>query len=188
MYRKVVKNGCAIGVVIICAWIGATVRGDEKHDAAAQKRAWQRLEELAGTWHGDGKGTPGASKVSRTYELILQGKFVLARNTSRFEPAGEKDKGEVHQDLGVYSFDRARQAVVLREFHSEGFVNQYVLESINADATTLTFVTEAVENGPPGFAARVTLIIDGEASLREEFELKFPGADFETCVSTSLSR
>ena len=188
MFRKAVKNGCAIRVAVICACIGVSVRGGEEHDAAAQKRAWQRIEALAGTWHGEGQGTPGTSKVERTYELILQGKFVLARNTSRFEPSGENEKGEVHEDLGVYSFDRARQAVVLREFYSEGFVNQYVLESINADATTLTFVTEAVENGPPGFVARVTLIIDGEASLRENFELKFPGKDFKSCVRNSLSR
>ena len=66
MDRKTVKNGCAIGVVIIGAWIGAIAQGGEEHDAAAQKRAWQKIKALAGAWHGEGQGTPGTSKVERS--------------------------------------------------------------------------------------------------------------------------
>ena len=37
---------------------------------------------------------------------------------------------------------------MLRQFHIEGFVNQYKLESISADGKTIVFISEAIENIP----------------------------------------
>ena len=38
-------------------------------------------------------------------------------------------EGEIHEDLGLLSYDEAREIYVLREFHVEGYMNQYVVES-----------------------------------------------------------
>jgi hypothetical protein len=45
---------------------------------------------------------------------------------------------------------------VLRQFHVEGFVNQYVLEP-GSTPERLVFTTEAIENIPAGWRARETI-------------------------------
>ena len=67
-------------------------------------------------------------------------------------PQQEKNpKGEVHEDLGLFSYDGKRKKFVLRQFHVEGFVNEYVEQEITADGKTLRFVTERIENIPDGW-------------------------------------
>jgi len=77
---------------------------------------------------------------------------------------------------------------VLRQFHVEGFVNQYVHESTSEDGKRLTFVTEAIENIPPGWRARESYILTGPDELVERFELAEPGKDFEIYSETRLRR
>ena len=85
--------------------------------------------------------------------------------------------GEVHEEIGLISFDKARSQYVLREFHVEGYINQYLLEKNARDETVFTFVTESIENMPPGWRARTTLEILSGDSFREVFELAGPGDD-----------
>ena len=88
-------------------------------------------------------------------------------------------KGEVHQDWGMMSFDKARKKFVLRQFHVEGFVNQYVMTSSSADGKTIVFTSESIENIPAGFRARETYKILGPDEFTEVFEIAEPGKDFE---------
>lgn len=104
--------------------------------------------------------------------------FLFQKNTSTFEPQEKNPKGEVHQDWAFYSDDKLRGKYILREFHSEGFVNQYVLDSLSVDNKTMIFVSEAIENVPEGWRARETLRIQNEDEFLETFELAAPGKDF----------
>ena len=65
---------------------------------------------------------------------------------------------------------------MLREFHVEGFVNQYVLEEWDPDKGRLIFRTEAIENIPLGWQARTTYEILAENTFRETFNLAGPGS------------
>lgn len=85
-------------------------------------------------------------------------------------------------------FDKTRKKVVSREFNGEGYVNQYVLDEIGDDGKRLTFVTESVENGMPGLRARIIIHLDDETTIREDFDLAFPGKDFKTCVKNKLTK
>ena len=41
-------------------------------------------------------------------------------------PVQEKNKkGEVHEHMGMLSYDKARKQIVLRQFHVESFVTTY---------------------------------------------------------------
>jgi hypothetical protein len=77
---------------------------------------------------------------------------------------------------------------VLREFHVEGCVNQYVLEPPGEGAKRFAFVTEAIENIPPGWRARITLEILSPDSFREVFELAGPGKEWACFVESKLCR
>lgn len=139
-----------------------------------------------GAWEGEGQGQPGRSRVSCEYTLVLDGRFIEVRNRSIYAPQ-EGNPGEDHRDVGFISFDGARGKHVLRQFHVEGFVNQYVHESTSDDGKTLVFVTEAIENIPAGWRARETYLV-GEDELVERFELAEPGKDFELYSEARLRR
>jgi len=104
-------------------------------------------------------------------------------NKSIFEPQEKNPKGEIHEDFGFFSFDTIRKKFVFRQFHGEGFVNQYVLDSISDDKKTLTFVSELIENAPPGLKAKLSYTVLNDNEFQLSFELAFPGQEF-ACYST----
>ena len=77
----------------------------------------------------------------------------------------------------MVSFDKSRKKFVFRQFHVEGFVNQYVITS--TDDKTIVFTSESIENIPAGFGARETYTILGPDEFKEVFEIAAPGKDFE---------
>jgi len=90
-------------------------------------------------------------------------------------------------NAGIFSFDTNRKRVTLRQFHTEGFVNQYVLDP-SAASGRLVLVTEAIENIPAGWRARETYVLTGSDQLEEIFELAPPGKDFEPYSHSRLTR
>lgn len=111
----------------------------------------------------------------------------MARNSSTYAPQPKNPKGEVHQNIGWYSFDKAAKAVVLRQFHVEGFVNQYAAAVDSLGGDTWVFNTTALENIPAGFRARETYAFNGD-DLEERFEVAEPGKVFETYSVNRLRR
>ena len=148
---------------------------------------WSPLKFLEGSWQGTGKGKPGVSSMERTYEFVLNGKFLSARNKSVYAPQAANPKGEIHEDRGMISFGRARKRFVFRQFHVEGFVNTYAAEPIE-EGKPLVFVSEAIENIPPGWRARETYTILSADEFTETFELAEPGKDFEVYSEARLKR
>jgi hypothetical protein len=142
---------------------------------------------LDGRWSGTTEGRPGKGTVAREYERILGSRFVQVRNRSTYPPQEGNPKGEVHEDLGVFSFDSARKRIVLRQFHTEGFVNQYVLDAASTPER-LVLTTEAIENIPAGWRARETYVVATPDHLEEIFELAEPGKAFEVYSRNRLTR
>jgi len=149
---------------------------------------WKPLNFFAGSWEGTGEGQPGNSKVEREYQFILNGKFLQSRNRSVYPPQKANPKGEVHEDLGLFSYDRARSLFVLRQFHVEGFVNHYVSDRERSDGKTLRFVSESIENIGAGWRARETYRIVNADEFTETFELAAPGKEFEVYTESQLKR
>jgi hypothetical protein len=87
----------------------------------------------------------------------------------------------------MISFDKGRKKFVLRQFHVEGFVNQFVMTSSD-DGKTIVFTSESIENIPPGFRARETYKIVGPEEFIEVFEIAEPGKDFEVYSENHFKR
>src|SRR5688572_16045128 len=86
---------------------------------AAQTRQdtlWMPFKSFAGKWIGESEGQPGKGTYERSYEFVMSNKFVEVRNKSTYAPSAEKPKGEVHEDHGFISYDKARKIFVLRQF------------------------------------------------------------------------
>jgi hypothetical protein len=69
---------------------------------------------LVGRWTGTSEGQPGKGQVERQYERVLGSKFIQVRNRSTYQPQEKNPKGETHEDIGFFSFDKTRKRVVLR--------------------------------------------------------------------------
>lgn len=146
------------------------------------------LKGLLGSWEGTTAGTPGEGVVQREYRLVLNGQFIEIRNAATYPPQAKNPKGERHEDVGLVSFDRARQRFVLRQFHVEGFVNTYVADEVAAGARAVVFTTDAIENIPPGWRARETYRWVSDGEIVETFELAEPGKDFTVYSESRLRR
>lgn len=141
-----------------------------------------------GTWRGNGSDRLGFSTVERTYSSVLDGRFVLVRNTMTYPPQSANESGEAHSDLGLYSFDTTRQLPVLRQFFSEGVVHQYAMEDNDLTADRLEFESEAIEGVPPGYKARKTYVFLGPDALQDVLEMAAPGKEYEVYTDSRLLR
>jgi hypothetical protein len=149
---------------------------------------WEVFRFFLGRWSGTGSGKPGESQVEREYRLVLNDQFIQITDRSVYEPQERNPSGEVHEEIGYISYDRSRDKFVLREFHVEGYVNQYISEARGADAKRLVFRTEAIENIPAGWQARTTYEILGENEFRETFDLAGPGQEWSCFITIEFTR
>ncbi|MEJ1239846.1 heme-binding beta-barrel domain-containing protein [Chryseolinea sp. T2] len=148
---------------------------------------WNPLRPLVGHWRGEGDGADGKGTYEKNYQFVLNGKFIEVRNKTDYQPSKENPKGYHHEDVGYISYDKARKTFVFRQFHGEGFVNQYVLQNTSNDRRTLVFESEAIENIPSGWRARETYSIE-QGVLKEEFNLAEPGKDYAPYTTAVLRK
>ncbi len=149
---------------------------------------WTIFSFLIGGWHGTGSGQPGSGQYERSYEIILDEQFIYVRNKSIYPPQAKNPQGEVHEDWGFISYDKLRRTYLLRQFHAEGFVNQYLLESVSGDSRMLVFTSESIENIQPGWRAKETWRLISPDVFNETFELAAPGKEYEVYTECTLSR
>jgi hypothetical protein len=153
-----------------------------------QDSVWVPFKHFIGTWTGSGEGVDGKGTYERSYQFALNKKYIELKNKTVYAPTKENPKGYVHEDFGVISYDKVRKAFVFRQFHIEGFVNQYVLESISADGKTIVFVTESIENIPTGWRCRETYTLNEANELSEAFEMAEPNKNFEAYSKAIFKR
>jgi hypothetical protein len=153
-----------------------------------QDSLWLPFNSFIGNWTGASEGQPGKGKYERSYKMVMNKKFIEVKNKSTYPPSQDKPMGEVHEDHGFISYDKSRKTFVLRQFHVEGFVNQYRIESISPDGKTIVFISESMENIPAGFRAKETYRIITENEFSETFELAEPGKDFEVYSRAVMRR
>ena len=149
---------------------------------------WQVLRYFLGQWQGTGTGKPGESRVEREYRFVLDEQFIQITDRSVYEPQERNPDGEIHKEIGYFSYDKVRQKHVFREFHVEGYVNQYVMEEWDPEKRKLVFVTEAIENLPPGWQARTTYEVLENNAFRETFDLAGPGQALSCFITIELER
>lgn len=149
---------------------------------------WLAVRFLIGQWAGTSSGQPGAGTVSRSYEFALNNRYIHERNISRYPAQANNPKGEVHEHWSMLSYDRIRKRLVLRQFHTEGFVNQYALNPSESTASRLVFESEALENLSAEWRAREIYERIGEDEFTETFQIAEPGQALETYSQSRFRR
>jgi len=177
--------------VLICSFgcgLALGLLGAESPKPVEKTDHWKTLRALIGKWEGDVNGEAGAGKAEREYAFVMNDRFIHVWNKSIYPPQEKNTKGETHEDIGFFSFDKAAKKLMLRQFHVEGFVNQFVLESISEDNRTIAFVTNAIENIPHGWRAREIYRILNDNEFVEMFALAKPNEEFATYSETRFRR
>jgi len=155
---------------------------------SAKSDPWQPVRFLIGKWAGTTEGEPGNGTVVRSYEFVLGDRFIHERSTSTYPPQEKNAQGEIHQHWSFLSYDKLRKTLVLRQFHTEGFVNQYRGAAPAADGKQIVFESEAFENLKGEWRAREIYDILGPDEFTETFQLAEPGKDFQTYSKNSFKR
>jgi hypothetical protein len=179
-----------VALLLACALLTACgLRAARAEEAApAKPDPFAPVRFLAGEWRGTASGEPGEAVVERSYAFVLQGRFLRERNLSRYAPSAANPAGEVHEHESFFSYDRARERIVLRQFHQEGFVNTYTLDPAASGAAKLVFVSEGFENFDDAWRARETYELISPEEFVETFELAPPGKPFAVYSRTRLKR
>ena len=149
---------------------------------------WLTLKPFVGEWKGEGGGQPGKGKYERSYQFILNKRFIEIKNKSTYEPTTQHPNGEVHEDIGYFSYDNSRKTFMLRQFHVESFIIQYRVDGISADKKTIVFISESIENMPSGYRAKETNRIIGDNKIEETFDISVPNKDFAVYSKVKLFR
>jgi hypothetical protein len=146
------------------------------------------MRRFVGEWSGTTSGEPGDGTVARKYAFVMNGRFIHETNTSRYPPQEKNKAGEVHEHWGMFSFDKARKLLVLRQFHIEGFVNTFRQVTAPEGRATLVFESEAFENFSNSWKARESYEFVSDDEFIETFELAPPGKPFQVYSRNHFKR
>ena len=184
--RNVLLVGIILGSLVICNVIAGQQSVPNKQ--SDQSDPFKPVRQFIGNWEGDSQGEPGVGKMEREYIFVLKDRFVRVSNKAVYPPQEKNPKGETHEDLGFMGYDRGLKKLIFRQFHIEGFVVQYSLESISEDGRSFVFTSTAIENIGQGWRARETYRFLSNDEFVETFALAGPGKEFETYSETRFRR
>jgi len=163
------------------------LQGSASAPSGPLESPWSAVQFMVGEWAGESDGQPGKGAVKRTYRFVLGDKYLHEQNVSTYPPQPKNEKGEVHEHWSLFSHDRARRTLVLRQFHQEGFVNQYAMTT-GSPAGTVVFESEALENVQSGRKARETYQVVSADEFVETFELASGGGAYEVYSKARFKR
>lgn len=173
---------CVLAVVAVASSSVVSAADASKPDPLA-KVAW-----LQGRWAGVGEGEPGTSATERHIQCALSCRYLRVDGRSVYPKQEKNAKGEIHQAMDIWSFDRKRSKLVLRTFDNLGFTTTYVEDTEAGNDTMLVMTAEYMENVPAGWQARYTYTFAPPNEYRELFELDPNGEGFQTYVSNRFLR
>jgi len=154
----------------------------------AQENPYQKIDFIIGDWSGTGSGFGNTtSTIVSGFHYVMDSMYIEVKNESWFEPTEKNPDGEHHVDRGFISYDQSRGLIVFRQFNSEGYVNQYVLNEAASNRNFLVFDTEAIENFVPGGKARWTINKLGENEIETIFDVSF-GNEYSCFGRNALRR
>jgi hypothetical protein len=149
---------------------------------------WAPLRYFIGSWSGTGEGQSGTAVCERNYQWALNGNFIQIRTKSAYAPQEKAPQGEIHEEIGYLNFNNVERKFMMREFHVEGYVNEYRLESISTDGKKYVFASFEIENIPSGWRAREIYEILNDDEYIEIVELAPPGKDFAVYTKATMKR
>ena len=144
---------------------------------------FENFEFLVGNWQGVETGVAGNGIGFRTYTYELNKNYIIERNQSTFPKTEKKPKGEVHRDIGIFSFNANKNEIIYRSFNVEGFTNIFVLDSVNSTEQKFIFVTREIENNPGNWKSKVRIEKISDTEFKEYFNIATDGVNYKDFIA-----
>ena len=174
---------CAIAILMLTS---AALGAAQASEPVAEH--WSPIRRLLGHWTGVATGAAGQGTVSRQYNWAMNHRFVHEVNTSRYPPQEANKSGEVHEHWSMFSYDKARKLLVLRQFHVEGFVNQFRQAPGPESSGSVIFESESFENFSNKWKARETYEFLSDDEFIETFEMAAPDKPYQVYSRNHFTR
>lgn len=157
--------------------------------SVAQDNPLSIFDKLIGSWEGSGEGfSSSKSTITAEYSWLMNQQYIEVKHRSVFEPTAQKPQGEIHEDMGIISYNKSKKAIVFRQYHIEGFYNEYVLSDSLSNNSKLVFETEKIENFVPGGRARFTILFKKTNEIETLFDVGFPGKEMACFGKNMLTK
>jgi hypothetical protein len=140
---------------------------------------FDKINFLIGNWQGVETGVAGEGIGYRTYSYELGGNYIMEKNQSTFPKSDKNPKGEVHKDIGMFSYNSNKKEIVYRSFNIENFTNIFVLKDTLSTETKFIFITREIENNPGNWKARVMIEKISDTEFMEFFDIAMDGENFK---------
>lgn len=183
--RSLVIALCCLGSALVPVHADEVTANNQGNKLAADH--WQPLKRFIGEWSGVTSGQSGTGVVKRQYSFIMNGRYIQETNTSTYPPQEKNKNGEIHEHMGMFSYDKARKVLILRQFHIEGFVNTY-RQNDTGLPQGLLFESESFENFSNSWKAREKYEFLSDDEFIETFELATPGKPFQVYSQNHFQR
>ena len=189
---QLLRRGLGIAGFVFC--IGCAqhtpppVAGENPQVVVSRQKAmaWEAFGVLAGTWQVAIDGKLGLAPGVRQYKFILKDRYLLVRQESAHPSQPKYPGGDEHSDLGIYSYDKARDSIVYRQFFSEGVIVQFTCDF---EGKRFLCVSERTESScGMQVEARFSFEIVDSERLKEVYEIGFDGRDLEVYFVIDLIR
>ena len=171
---------CSIVALCLVVLLGWPSVGRSAEDNLAP------IASILGDWTGVGEGSPGVSSTTRLAERALDNRYIMVRGRSVYPKQEKNKKGEIHTQIDMWSYDKQRKVIVLRQFDNLGFVSTYVEDRSARARGRIVLVSEHLENVPAGWKARYTLEFKEADTYHELFELDPDGKGFKPYVTSNF--
>ncbi len=179
----IILSGLLVTGLVVFPGIAACQRPGDKATRSKLDQ-WKEWRPLVGIWEGKSEGRPGIGKARLEVSFVLDARYLKIAGIADYT---NKKGGQHHEDFGFVSYDSSRKTNVFRQFHGEGFVNQYVLTSDPNVGGVIELTSESCENSPSGWKVRERYTVTGD-TLDHTFESAPPNKPFEIYVHARLSR
>lgn len=173
---------------VIFGGTGVTIAVEQAAVHVNKSDPWEPVRFLLGEWEGTAKGQSGTGTVTRSYNFVLGDRFLFEKNISTYPSQTENKTGEIHEHWSFFSRDRGRKVLILRQFHMEGFVNEYALDSLTIGTGKLVFEGERYENFDNSWRLRETYNVISPDEFIETFEIGAPGKELEVYSTNHFTR
>lgn len=144
---------------------------------------FKKFDFLIGNWQGIETGVAGDGVGFRIYTFELDEIYIMERNQSYFPKTKKQPRGEVHRDIGIFSYNGNKDEIIYRSFNVEGFTNIFVLDSAKSSDDKFVFITREVENNPGDWKAKVVVEKLSETEFIETFDIAMDGENFKHLLS-----
>ena len=148
----------------------------------------QKFEFLIGNWQGVETGVAGEGIGFRSYTYELANNYLFVNNQSTFPKSAKKTMGEVHRDVGIFSYNQTTSKIIFRQFHIEGFTNIYELDTAASTDSSFVFITREIENNPGNWKAKLRLERLNENQFKEYFYIATEGENYSLFLSNQWTR